>query len=243
MTETIIKMSQNFLTKKPERNALNSTLLLILVLLYSSFAYLNGLFNADEWMHASGAAVFQNGQYWRAWTALFAHGDFGHIASNLFLFIPFAYFLTGYFGYIFFPFFGFLAGGFINLLVLKTMPPEVGLVGVSGVVYWMGAAWMTLSFFIERRESNGRNLVKIIGISAILFVPDSFKKEVSYLSHFLGYFLGILSGALYYLVNRSRIRGHDEFIEIVERDEVDENAEKTDTILTETTVSNESPYP
>lgn len=207
-------MTGNWLTKKPLRDALNSTLFLVLILLAGSSIYLFGYFGADKWMSANAQSVFQGEEYWRAWTTLFAHADFGHIASNLFLFIPFAYFLTGYFGYLFFPIIAFFTGGLLNLLVMKTMPPHVGLIGVSGVVYWMGAAWMTLSFLIDRRESTGRSLVKITAISAILFIPDSFKASVSYLSHFGGFIMGFLSALVFYFVNFKRLRSVDEFISI-----------------------------
>lgn len=221
MENKTYKMVENWLTKKPQTNALNSTLFLVLLLLAGSYAYLHAFFHIDQWMEASGDLVFAKKEYWRAWTTLFAHGDFGHIISNLFLFIPFAYFLSGYFGYLFFPLIGFISGGLVNLLVLKTMPPHVGLIGVSGVVYWMGAAWMTLSFLIDRRETTGKSLVKIIGISAILFVPDTFKAEVSYLSHFGGYVSGVLVAGLYYYINRKSFRAADHFIEIPEDDELD----------------------
>lgn len=213
-----IVMKENFLTKKPATNAINSTLIMVFLLLLGSYLYLNGFFHADEWMAASGERVFHKKEYWRAWSTLFAHGDLGHIASNLVLFIPFAYFLSGYFGVFFFPFIGFFIGGLINLIVLKTMPQEVWLIGVSGVVYWMGAAWITLSYLIDRRETRGKDLVKVIGISIILFVPDSFKVEVSYLSHFLGYFFGVLTGIIYYVLRRKKFRAADVYREIIEED-------------------------
>lgn len=214
--ESKIVMTQNWLTDKPQRNAWNSTLFLVLLLLSMSSAYLNDVMKASSWMQASGQTVFFNHQYWRAWTTLFAHGDFGHIISNLFLFIPFAFFLTGHFGYLFFPLTGFFVGGLVNLVVLKTMQGETGLIGVSGVVYWMGAAWITLSFLIDRRESFGKSLIKVTGISAILFIPETFQVNISYLSHFLGYLSGVLSGGLYYVINRKKFRAADVFKEIEE---------------------------
>lgn len=149
-------------------------------------------------MSANGDLVFNKGEYWRAWTTLFAHGDLSHILGNLFLFFPFSYYLIAYFGYTFFPVFGVLVGGLVNLVVLQTMPAEVGLIGFSGVVNWMGGAWLALSWLIDRRESNGRRLLKVIAVTIVLFVPDSYKPEVSYISHFLGYFAGVFSGIIYY---------------------------------------------
>ena len=45
-----------------------------------------------------------------------------------------------------------LLGGLINAVVLQTMAPETFLIGISGVVYWMGAAWLTLFLLVDRRK-------------------------------------------------------------------------------------------
>lgn len=169
-------------------------------------------------MSATGEKVFLQGQWWRAWTTLFAHADLTHILSNLFLFFPFSYYLMGYFGYTFFPLFGFFVGGLVNLAVLQTMPDYVGLVGVSGVVYWMGGAWLALSWLIDRRESNGRRVLKVVAVTIVLFVPDSFKPEVSYLSHFLGYFAGVFSAMIYYFVFKKKFKAEEVIEELHDDD-------------------------
>ncbi len=149
---------------------------------------------------ASGDLVYGKGEYWRAWTTLFVHAGPGHLLSNLFLFAPFAYALISYFGLFFFPFVGFFVGGLVNLAVLKSMPGPVLLVGVSGVVYWMGAAWITLAFLIDRRDKLVTRLMKGVGVSMLLFLPDTYRPEVSYLTHLLGYVAGVTSGLVYYAV-------------------------------------------
>jgi rhomboid protease GluP len=214
--KTYIK--ENWLTKNPKSEGLNPTLFLMFLLLFTSFIYLNNYFNAYLWMSATGDQVFLKHEWWRAWTTLFAHGDLAHISGNLFLFFPFSYYLVAYFGYIFFPFFGFFMGGLVNLLVLQTMPSTVGLIGVSGVVNWMGGAWLALAWLIDRRESKGRRVLKVIAVTIVLFVPDSFKPEVSYLSHFLGYFAGIFSGIVYYLLFKKKILS-EEVLEAIADDE------------------------
>lgn len=216
--KTYIK--ENWLTKKPKRDGLNPTLFLMCLMLFTSFIYLNNYFNAPLWMSATGESVFVHHEWWRAWTTLFAHGDLGHISGNLFLFFPFCYYLIAYFGYAFFPFIGFFAGGLVNLIVLQTMPVHVGLIGVSGVVNWMGGAWLTLGWLIDRRESAGRRILKIVAVTIVLFIPDSFKPEVSYLSHFLGYFAGVLSAIIYYYIFRKKIVAEEVIEEILDDDEV-----------------------
>lgn len=221
-----LQMKENFLTKKPTIDAFYTTLFLVLLLVYGSYVYLNDFFGADQWMPASGRSVYVNGEYWRAWTTLFAHHDIGHLLSNLFLFFPFAFLLNGYFGNLFFPLAGITAGGLINLVVLKTLPEDIWLIGISGVVYWMGASWMTLSFLIDRRESIGKNIIKVTGISAILFIPNTFYANVSYLSHFCGYFFGVMSGCIHYYLCRRKIRAADVFVEITEEAMDEEDIEQ-----------------
>ena len=210
--ETKIEMIENFLTKKSESSkatALVQTLFLVLLLIVGTSLFLNDFFKADSWMPASFTSVFVKEQWWKPWTTLFAHGYLTHVGSNLFLFIPFAYFLSTTFSFWLFPFMGFLFGGLINLIVLTTLSPETSLIGVSGVVYWMGACWITLSFFIDLRETLTRRIIKSTGIALILFFPQTLKPEVSYLSHFLGSVFGVLSGTAYYFLNRKKIRSAD----------------------------------
>lgn len=187
-------------------------------MLVGALIYFGDYFNSLEWMSASGKQVFKEREYWRLWTTLFAHGDLAHLLGNLFLFAPFAYFLSGYFGIFFFPFVGFLIGGLTNVFVLSTMPSHVSLIGVSGVVYWMGAAWMTLAYLIDRREGHAKRLVRVLGVSMILFLPDTLREEVSYLSHFVGYILGGFSGVIFFLIYRKRLRAA-EVVEVVYEEE------------------------
>lgn len=198
-------IKENWLTKKPKRDGLLPTLSLMCLLLITSFIFNNDYFNAPVWMPASLHAVFVKKEWWRAWTTLFAHADISHIISNLLLFFPFSYYLIGYFGYFFFPVFGFFVGGLVNLIVLQTMPDQALLIGVSCVVNWMGGAWLALSWLVDRRESKIRRLAKIIAVTIVLFIPDSFKPEISYLSHFLGYFSGMISSVIFYQLHKKSI--------------------------------------
>jgi rhomboid protease GluP len=198
-------IKSNWLTKKPKRKGLLPTLVLMCILLFTSFIYVNDYFNATDWMSASGNLVFVHHQWWRAWTTLFAHADLSHILSNLLIFFPFSYYLIAYFGYLLFPLTGFFVGGLVNLVVLYTMPLHSTLVGVSGVVNWMGGAWLALSWLVDRRDSKMRRGAKIVAITIVLFIPDTFKPEISYLSHFLGYFAGMFSAVIFYFIFKRKI--------------------------------------
>ncbi len=104
------------------------------------------------------------------------------------------------------------------MVVIQTMPEHIGIIGVSGVVYWMGGAWITLAWLIDRREALTRRLVKAGAVSLILFVPESFKPEVSYLSHFLGYFFGVISAVIYYHINKEKFLASEVIEQICEDD-------------------------
>lgn len=171
-----------------------------------TYISVHGLMGAPNWMPASGLSVFTHKEFWRLWTSLFAHGDVGHLLSNALVFFPFAYFLSAYFSLWFFPIAAVLLGGFINAIVLWTMPPEISLIGFSGVVHWMGAAYLTLYLLIERGEDLRRRIAKVVMISVVLFVPEIYRPEVSYLSHFVGYLAGIGSALIYFRWNKERFR-------------------------------------
>lgn len=206
METSSFKITENWLTRKPSRFAYGVTVALTLFLFAASFLFFRDLFGSATWMPASREMVFQNHQWWRAWTALFAHADGSHLISNAVLFIPLTYLLVGYFGLIFFPIIGLASGGLINLIVLQAMPAQTELIGVSGVVYWMGAAWLTLYLLIDGRENWRKRFASAIFLSIILFIPETYKPQVSYLSHLIGFILGAVSGLILYAIRRRAFR-------------------------------------
>ena len=163
-------------------------------------------------MSASGSSVFAKGEIWRLWTTLFAHGDEKHLLSNSFLFFILGSFMAGYFGLKNFPLIALLFGGLINFLVLRHMPPEVNLIGMSGVVFWLGGAWLVLYFLIDRRKSLYQRTVRAIGVGLVLFFPaEAFDPSVSYSSHLIGFALGALWAVFYFLWNRRRFRSAETY--------------------------------
>jgi rhomboid protease GluP len=194
-------LRENWLTRKPGRDGLIPTIVLVFFLGFGKLAE----------FPASGKTVFGNHEYWRAWTTLFVHADPGHLLSNLFLYAPFAYVLSSYFGLALFPTAGFFVGGLVNLVVLSTMPPEIQLIGVSGVVYWMGAAWITLGVLVDRRQKIGTRLLKGLGVSMLLFIPSTYRPEVSYLTHLLGYAAGVASALVYYGLRKKTLMAAEKY--------------------------------
>jgi rhomboid protease GluP len=197
-------LRQNWLTRKPSEAAEPVTAIIGSIVAVMTWMFWNDVLHASRWMAASAHQVFDKHEYWRLWTSLFAHADVGHIVSNSILFIPLCYFLNGYFGFAFFPLAGLLMGGLINVAALFTMPPRTSLIGISGLVYWMGAAWLTLYLLIGNRESVRRRLGKALFIAAALFAPQTFEPNVSYAAHLFGFVFGVPSALAYYALNRAK---------------------------------------
>lgn len=205
-----IVATQNWLTKKPNQNAVLIILFLIFFVVLACISQWNNFIDLNQIMPASSLSVFTQHQFYRAWTTIFVHGDLKHLVSNLFLFSILGYFLLGYFSMLLFPLGAFFVGGITNLIVLSSMPPKISLIGLSGVVYWMGGAWLVLYFLIENRKTIWQKALRSIGVSLVLFMPsEAFDPSISYVTHFVGFILGILSGALYYFVNKTKIRAED----------------------------------
>lgn len=190
------------------------------LLVFASFGYFIDLLHARDWMTASPRQVFGDGEYWRLWTTLFVHADLEHLLSNTLLFLPLVYLLTAYFGLWLFPVVGFFIGGLTNWLVLKTLPLSATLVGVSGVVYWMGAAWFTLYYLIDHRKNPKARFANILFLTLMLFVPETYKPQVSYLSHFIGFGFGVISAYTYYYINQAAFRRAEVIETIYEDNEI-----------------------
>lgn len=211
----IQKVRAHWLTQQPRAGAWMVSALSLMLLLVINFLYWRNDFNFENLLTAIPKNVFEKHEYWRLWSALFAHADIAHLLSNSLLFSVFSYFLFGYFGGFVFPAAALLFGGLINYWVLKSMAPASELLGMSGVVYWMGAVWLTLYFLLETREQTAKRLIKTLGTALLLFIPETYHRDVSYESHFIGFALGILFAVLYYRGRRQTFK-NAEVIEMIE---------------------------
>lgn len=155
-------------------------------------------------MSASRTLVFHDKEIWRAWSTLFVHGDGKHLLANTFLFFILGFFLNGYFGFLLFPIVAFFIGGVTNLIVLAGMPSETHLVGASGIVFWMGGAWLVLYTLLESRKSLFQRTLRALGVGALMFMPaEAFDPHVSYQAHLVGFILGVVCGLIFYQMRRS----------------------------------------
>jgi rhomboid protease GluP len=202
------KLTRTFLSKKPgDANVfigVFSFLVLLAIFLFSGRNF-----------EASGVLVFDKGEWWRIFTTSLMHADVMHLGHNALFFIIFAILLNTYFGWFMFPLMSFLMGGLINFLTLSYYPKEVTLVGISGVIYFMASFWMTSYVLIERTMKFKRRLIIATGISLALFCPDvvHLEAQVSYLSHALGFALGIPSALLWFAWHKNEVRSEEVWLE------------------------------
>jgi membrane associated rhomboid family serine protease len=85
---------------------------------------------------------------------------------------------------------------------------------------------MTLFVGLERQWTLYKRLMIATGVSLILFFPEVFVKNVSYLAHGLGFGFGIVLGLVYFWFKREELRSHEVWIE-----KAPENRELEDYIL------------
>lgn len=201
------RITWTWLLGKPQWTAFLAAALSSLILVLAAASIWTLPETQGALFRAQGEAVFQQGQWWRLWTALFAHADMGHLLSNLLLFFTFGYLLNGYFGLFVFPTAAILSGGLINVLVLLFSPPQLQILGMSGVVYWMGGAWLTLYVLLSRHLSPGARWLRSFGVALMIFMPtEAFNPQISYTSHGIGFGLGVFFGFFYFLLRKNEFR-------------------------------------
>ncbi len=202
------KLIRTFLSKRPGDGSIFIGIFSFLVLL-AVFLFTGRSFEAN------GVLIFDKGEWWRAFTTTLMHADFVHLGHNALFFTLFAVLLNTYFGWIMFPLVSFIMGGIINIITLSFYPKEIYLVGISGVIYFMASFWMTSYVLIERKMKFHRRLIVATGISLALFCPDlmHLEEKVSYLSHALGFALGIPTALLWFRFHRDEIKAQEIWIE------------------------------
>jgi len=203
------KLKETLLTKKPRKYGKEVIIATLTAIFLISLLYWQFQSSQREMLAVVPQKIFVEGEIWRVFTATLIHSDLGHFISNALLLGIFGYFIYSFFGLWVFPLGSFLAGGLINFLSALTYHPQVRLLGASGVVFYMVAFWLTLYFLIQRQLSLPRRILNTLAISLILMIPESFKVEVSYRTHAIGFLLGLLSGAIYFKMNQVKIRSHE----------------------------------
>lgn len=143
---------------------------------------------------ASGAAVFGRGEVWRLFTALLAHGDLGHLASNLLPFLFYGWMLQSYFGLWVFPLLALVAGLVSNAVTIALYPPQLQLLGASGMIYGMVALWLVLYLRFDSQRRMPQRVARAVGFALLMLMPTTYEPQVSYLAHASGFAAGLAGG-------------------------------------------------
>lgn len=178
----------------PEKRLLHGLIQAFLLMLVASLVYWS--YPQGKYLPASGKTVFGDHQYWRLVTSLFVHGDMAHLLANGWIFILFGWMLRSYFGLLAFPLLSFAGGIISSGVTIFFYPPEVRLIGASGMVHVMVALWVTWYMIFDRERSIGQRLLRGTGFSLAMLVPAVVKPEVSYLAHGTGFIAGLVLALL-----------------------------------------------
>jgi rhomboid protease GluP len=144
---------------------------------------------ANGWV-ATQHNVFVEGQWWRLLSSPFVHADLVHLLSNSMLFLIFATLLNNYFGRWAFPVLSVLGAAATEAFALITYPPDVRLVGASGMVYLMAGMWLV--YFVRHSAylTPLHRVMRVLAFVLIVLLPNSIEPQVSYRSHAIGFGLG-----------------------------------------------------
>ncbi len=181
-------LEEQALSRPMELSSMQSALFfLALFTIASVFAWQNphGILVATQRL------VFESGEWWRLITSPFVHADFIHLLSNSMLFLVFASLLNNYFGRWAFPILSVLGAAATEAIALLTYPPDLRLVGASGMVYLMAGMW--LIYFLRHSSylPLSHRIMRVIAFSFIVLLPSTIEEQVSYRSHGIGFGLGL----------------------------------------------------
>ena len=194
------------LSRKPGKGAALAVVWTLGVLLVVSALYWWGPPGFAAALPASGEAVFERGETWRLLTALAAHADPIHLLSNAVFLTWLIYLSYGAFGASLFPWSAVPLSAVALAVTLEGYPPNIRVVGASGMLYLLAGAWLMLYVLVERRLSVLKRIVRVVGFFLVVLVPTSIRPEVSYRAHAIGLFFGICLGLAYFLARRDTIR-------------------------------------
>jgi len=163
---------------------------------------------------ANREMILRQGQLWRLFTSIFVHANLKHLLSNAIGIAVLAYLIYGYYGARIYPLLTVFAGALVTFLSIMTYPPEVRLLGASGVVYLMASFWLTMYVCIERRFSVSRRFLRAGGLVLIALIPTEYTPGTSHRTHLIGFTVGVIAALLYFFFHKNRFRRS----EVVETD-------------------------
>ncbi len=203
-----VRVTGTLLSRKPRDESLAVSLLMgMLIAFVTMFCWRNP--RAAAVLSASRDQVLAHHEFWRLLTTTAVHANLVHLAANLPFVVFFGYLLYGYFGVLVYPTAMLPLTAVGILLSLLTYPPQVTLIGASGLVYLMLGYWLVLYALIERTLPLKKRLLRVVGIAVIVLIPTTVQPEVSYRTHFIACGLGIIAGTAYFVANKQKIRSKE----------------------------------
>ena len=171
-----------------------------------------------EHFQVSKELIFHQHEWWRLPFGVLVHGDFNHFLSNSLFLTVLSYFIARTYGLRVLFGVGFLMGVLTHFLTFSFMKDHISLVGASGMLYAFWGLWFSLYFLIDRFTPIHRKFMKIFAISLLLLIPQKFEPNVSYLAHFIGFIIGLISGCLIYFRKREKILSYEKYQYRIEPD-------------------------
>ena len=211
MSEDQRTIVETLLSRAPRKGSAALSLCAIAVVFVFSLIYWGNSFGLTDQLLIDRDRVFISHEYWRLFTGILVHFDLNHFVSNALGLFLFGYLLYGYFGPRIYPVGVALLGTLVNGISIATYEPGSKLLGASGIVYLMAAFWLTLFVSAERRYSIGKRLARSAGFALVMLVSSTFDPSVSYRTHYIGFFTGVLFGVIYFLIEKDRIRAAEIF--------------------------------
>ncbi|MCY3776490.1 MAG: rhomboid family intramembrane serine protease [Candidatus Aminicenantes bacterium] len=218
-TQPRIVVKRTLLSQKPAENSGLIAAAIAMVILFVTILVWRDSPGLMRLSAAVPSRVLDQHEYWRLFSAMAVHSDWKHLFSNLPFVVFFGYLLYGYFGFGVYPLGVVVLGALTNYLSLLTYPPEVHLVGASGMTHVMGGFWLTAYILVERSLPLKKRVLRSLGVALILFLPSAVQPEISYRAHAIGLVLGIVAAAVFFQRYKRRIRAA-EVLEIEEDDDV-----------------------
>ena len=218
-TQPRIVVKRTLLSQKPAENSGLIAAAIAMVILFVTILVWRDSPGLMRLSAAVPSRVLDEHEYWRLFSAVAVHSDWKHLFSNLPFVVFFGYLLYGYFGFGVYPLGVVVLSAVTNYLSLLTYPPEVHLVGASGMTHVMGGFWLTAYILVERSLPLKKRVLRSLGVALILFLPSAVQPEISYRAHAIGLLLGIVAAAIFFQRYKRRIRAA-EVLEIEEDDDV-----------------------
>ena len=195
---------RDFLQRRPDFASTTPALCLFLFFILASMASWSRVFDDRLW--ASGDLVFGKNEYWRLFSSLFVHADLMHLMDNSILFLIFGTFLYYFYGSVVFPLMSLLVGVITAGISCWVHEPKLHLVGASGMIYGMVAMWIVLYVRFHTVYTVPIRILRVVGFCLVILFPTSFHEEVDYLSHAIGFGVGVLAGVLMMPFGKKRER-------------------------------------